>query len=215
MKELFINKERVSETISLMRAEQNITLQELAEKTGLSYQTVFRYEHNDVKHMQEKTICKIADGLGINPMYLLGRTDLIHSLYKELIEEWIDYEGLEELEKYNPLFQFNGVLKVETNGLLPMYNDYFKHQEYYSSFLDYVKANSSLTEEEIIDLDIPQPKEKDRAFCDLLNSLEYFFQDETERDTILDIIDLLYCKEYPERYRQLVENVFELGKESL
>ena len=66
-----LNQARIAEILAESRRLKQLTLNELARKTGLSYQTVFRYMHNDVKHMQIDTVRKLAQALGVSMNYLI------------------------------------------------------------------------------------------------------------------------------------------------
>lgn len=66
-----LNQARIAEILAESRRLKQLTLHELARKAGLSYQTVFRYMHNDVKHMKIKTVRKLAQALGVSMDYLV------------------------------------------------------------------------------------------------------------------------------------------------
>ena len=69
-----LNQARIAEILAESKHLKQLSLRELAKKTGLSYQTVFRYMHNDVKHMQIKTVRKLAQALGVSMDYLVIHT---------------------------------------------------------------------------------------------------------------------------------------------
>ncbi len=58
------------ERLKELRRERVLSLRELEEKSGVSYNTIWRLE-NSVTGAQPRTIRKIAQGLGVDPAELV------------------------------------------------------------------------------------------------------------------------------------------------
>ena len=59
------------------RLEKGLTLQQIAEKLGVSESTVQRYESGQIKKLSQQTLNRIAKALGVTQSYLLGELDTI------------------------------------------------------------------------------------------------------------------------------------------
>jgi transcriptional regulator with XRE-family HTH domain len=66
-----------------LRSERNLTLEQLAEKTGLSKSALGNYESNDFKDISPFAIVKLSEFYGVSTDYLLGLTD-VKTYYKDL-----------------------------------------------------------------------------------------------------------------------------------
>ncbi len=58
-----------------LRVERGLSLQELAEQTGLSRTALGNYETDDYKEISHKAIVILADFYGVTSDYLLGLTE--------------------------------------------------------------------------------------------------------------------------------------------
>lgn len=56
--------------LTAVRTERALTMRELAEKAGVSLNTVYRLEHGEDGHLS--TIRKLAETLGVEPPALYG-----------------------------------------------------------------------------------------------------------------------------------------------
>ena len=65
----------ISEKLKDLRKEKNFSLEELAEKTGLSKSALGSYEVNDFKDITHTTIIKLAQFYGVSTDYILGLTE--------------------------------------------------------------------------------------------------------------------------------------------
>ncbi|MCR4691773.1 MAG: helix-turn-helix domain-containing protein [Lachnospiraceae bacterium] len=65
----------ISEKLKDLRKEKNLSLEELAEKTGLSRSALGSYEVNDFKDITHTTIIKLAQFYGVSTDYILGLTE--------------------------------------------------------------------------------------------------------------------------------------------
>jgi len=61
--------------IKSKRDEKGYSLQEVADKIGVTKSTVQRYEAGLIERVKLPVIAAIGDALGINPAWLLGKVD--------------------------------------------------------------------------------------------------------------------------------------------
>ena len=66
--------ENIGTKIRNLRAENDLTLQELGDKVGVQASTVRKWETGFIKSMGFDKIQKLADALGTTPAYLMGET---------------------------------------------------------------------------------------------------------------------------------------------
>ena len=64
-----------SERIKDLRVEKRLTMEQLAELTGLSSSAIGKYESGEYKDISAFAIAKLADKLGVSTDYLLCRTE--------------------------------------------------------------------------------------------------------------------------------------------
>ena len=64
-----------SERIKDLRVEKRLTLEQLAELTGLSSSAIGKYEGGEYKDISAFAIAKLADKLGVSTDYLLCQTE--------------------------------------------------------------------------------------------------------------------------------------------
>lgn len=65
----------IQERLKDLRVERKLTLEQLAEKTGLSKSALGSYESDDYKDISHHAINKLADFYGVTADYLLARTE--------------------------------------------------------------------------------------------------------------------------------------------
>ena len=65
----------IQERLKDLRVERKLTLEQLAEKTGLSKSALGSYESDDFKDISHHAINKLADFYGVTTDYLLARTE--------------------------------------------------------------------------------------------------------------------------------------------
>ena len=58
--------------INNLRKEKNISAEQLAEKTGVSPATIYRYENGSIEKMPTNILKSIAEALNTTPSYLMG-----------------------------------------------------------------------------------------------------------------------------------------------
>ena len=59
------------------RKELGISIEEIAEKVGVSPSTIFRYESGDIAKIPVNTLYLIADALNVSPDFLLSEQDAL------------------------------------------------------------------------------------------------------------------------------------------
>lgn len=65
----------IQERLKDLRNERNLTLEQLAEKTGLSKSALGNYESNEFKDISPFAIVKLSEFYGVSTDYLLGLTE--------------------------------------------------------------------------------------------------------------------------------------------
>ena len=65
----------IQERIKDLRVEHGLTLQQLAEQTGLSASALGNYENDDFKDIDHFAIVKLAKFYGVTTDYLLGLSE--------------------------------------------------------------------------------------------------------------------------------------------
>ncbi len=70
-----LTKLTIQEKLKDLRVAQHLTLEELAEKTGLSKSALGQYEANDWKDISHRAIITLAEFYGVSADYLLGLTE--------------------------------------------------------------------------------------------------------------------------------------------
>lgn len=66
----------IGERIKSRRTELGISVAKLASVTGLSKATLHRYENGDIKRIKLPTIECIATYLNVNPLWLIGKSNV-------------------------------------------------------------------------------------------------------------------------------------------
>lgn len=57
------------------RRELGLTMEEVAQKVGVTRATISRWESGHIEHMKTSHISKLANVLDISPLYIVGATD--------------------------------------------------------------------------------------------------------------------------------------------
>ena len=65
----------IKDLIKTRRLAIGLTLEEVAEKVGVSRATVSRWESGNISNMRRDKIAKLADALHTTPAYILGWSD--------------------------------------------------------------------------------------------------------------------------------------------
>lgn len=93
----------IQERLKDLRNERNLTLEQLAEKTGLSKSALGNYESNDFKDISPFAIVKLSEFYGVSTDYLLGLTENKAREGGDIAELHLSDEALETLRtgKFN------------------------------------------------------------------------------------------------------------------
>ena len=70
----------IGERLKKAREDRNVSTAELAEALGLNATTVYRYETGAFKRIKPSTLGAIAEYLNVNPDYLIGTSDIKHTV---------------------------------------------------------------------------------------------------------------------------------------
>ena len=70
-----------------IRESKGMSTTELAEKLGVSKQTIYKYERDITRNMPYKVIKKLADSLDVNPAYLVGWSTSIERTPDIIVED--------------------------------------------------------------------------------------------------------------------------------
>ena len=68
--------EETGKKIKTRRKEMKISAATLGERVGLSKATIHRYESGDIKNIKMPVLEAMADVLKVNPLWLIGKTDV-------------------------------------------------------------------------------------------------------------------------------------------
>ena len=107
--------------ISKLRQEKNLTLEEMAQKVGVSKSTVLKWESGSISNMRRDKIAKIAKALNVSPVYLMGWDENQNDLddqsappdyyYNKEVRELADF--LHKNPDYKVLFDASRKVKPE------------------------------------------------------------------------------------------------------
>lgn len=70
----------IAERIRSLRLALGMTQQELADRVGLKKAAINKYETGRVVNIKRDNVVKLAESLNSTPEYILGYTDIIHSV---------------------------------------------------------------------------------------------------------------------------------------
>ena len=123
----------IQERIKDLRIEHKLTLEQLAEQTGLSKSALGSYENNDFKDISHYALIKLADFYNVSVDYLLGRietknhsnteTDELHlnDIMIELLKNnRIDSPLLCELASHPDFVKLLADIKIYIEGIATM-----------------------------------------------------------------------------------------------
>jgi transcriptional regulator with XRE-family HTH domain len=65
---------KLGQNVLLLRRDQKLSQQKLANKTGISANTIARLERGDIQKIYSDNLNRLADALQVSSDYLLGRT---------------------------------------------------------------------------------------------------------------------------------------------
>lgn len=76
----------IGKRIKQSREDIEITRKELAKRIQVSASTITRYEQGTIQKIKMPIINSIANALSVNPMWIIGRSELIRT--SEMKKEW-------------------------------------------------------------------------------------------------------------------------------
>ena len=108
-----MNNREIGERIVEARTKLGRTQQEIADAVGVAKSTIQRYEKGKVNKLKIPVISEIARALSINPVWLIGKTDIKNPaadisdeilkkairFYVSFIENGVDPETLTDIDK--------------------------------------------------------------------------------------------------------------------
>lgn len=68
---------KLGKQVLLLRRDKRMSQQELAERAGLSANTIARLERGNIQKIYSDHLDRLADALGVSTDYLLGRTEQV------------------------------------------------------------------------------------------------------------------------------------------
>jgi len=108
-----LNNKQIGLRIKSEREEKQITLQEIADSIGVAKSTIQRYETGSIDKIKIPIISAIANVLGVDPSWIIGKTDLkrpvntdyrledtYFSFAKEMQEKNVNKEDMEKLWQF-------------------------------------------------------------------------------------------------------------------
>lgn len=79
------------------RLELNLTMEELANKVGVSKATIQRWESGEIKNVRRDKILKLSNALSTTPAYLMGwSNDLVENVVeedKDIVKHFLKYNS--------------------------------------------------------------------------------------------------------------------------
>ena len=108
-----MNNKEIGKRIVETRTKLGRTQQEIADAVGVAKSTIQRYEAGKIKKIKLPVISEISRALNINPVWLIGKTDIKNPavdisdeisgkalrFYMSFIENGIDPETLTDIDK--------------------------------------------------------------------------------------------------------------------
>lgn len=107
----------LKENIKSKRLELNMTLEELANKVGISRQTIQRYESGVISNIPSDKIEKLAEALECSPAFLMGweQKDQLNEKDKKSIDKDLNNIMQEFREGTDGAAYYNGVELEESD----------------------------------------------------------------------------------------------------
>lgn len=123
------------ERLRTKRIEKGFTLEEIAQKIGVSKQTINRYEHGVISNIPSDKIELLADALGTTPAYLMGweserELRSVNKQFEDMKEQVFYYMGnafsdleINHMRKFDSLERKNQMKVISyTENLLNIQN---------------------------------------------------------------------------------------------
>ena len=103
----------IGDRIKQQRELKNMSQVELAEKIGVSKQTLYKYENNIVTNIPSIKLQSIAKVLEVSPAYLMGWEDELSDdtadLLPDLLSDKVFWENIKQLNKKHQQTIFDNI----------------------------------------------------------------------------------------------------------
>ena len=89
------------EKIKQARIAAGLTQSELAEKIGVKFSAIHKYENGIVVNLKRETIAKLASALNVKPSYLIGMDDIEETVSqsKQQLLDMVDSMTDEQIDR--------------------------------------------------------------------------------------------------------------------
>ena len=91
------NTEILAKRMKARREELNISVSEIADQTGITRATIYRYESGEIKRIKLPVVESIASILKVNPEWLIGKTELYKN--KTITTEYVELRDRKDIKK--------------------------------------------------------------------------------------------------------------------
>ncbi len=118
----------IGERIRKERERLDLSQTELAEKIGISKQTLYKYENNIITNIPSSKIEELAQMLNVSPSFLMGWNTTINQNQDEIIVKKNSQESLviKEMSKMNQRGKNKLLNTAREMNYSPLYNDNFQ-----------------------------------------------------------------------------------------
>ena len=110
---------KIGDRIKNLRKSKDMPQVELADKIGVSKQTMYKYENNIITNIPSDVIERIAKIFNVSEAYLMGWEDTSDKLYQQIAESYYQYAKEQEMiEVYRQLNDHAQFVALENMKLL-------------------------------------------------------------------------------------------------
>ena len=113
----------ISEKLKMLRDRHGLTLDELAERTGLSRSALSNYETNESKEVSQFALVALAKFYGVSTDYLLGLSALENPMQGDIHDLNISSRAAQKRKNQQPIALRNG----DTSGFSEITDGYGNH----------------------------------------------------------------------------------------
>lgn len=129
----------LKENIKKYRSGNDMTLEDVAEKVGVSRQTIQKYESGVISNIPSDKIEKLAEIFSVTPSELMGWNSLIENI-----------RNSDEQSKLEDVLRFIGCDIGYKSWIIPPKDFEFDSKKYYS--IKYEEASFNITTDEYLEL---------------------------------------------------------------
>lgn len=91
----------LKDKILARRTELGLSLDQVADRVGVSKTTIMRWENGDISNMRRDKINKLAQALQVSPAYLMGWTDEINGAIPDTLNMDDDFQVIHRAYQEN------------------------------------------------------------------------------------------------------------------